>query len=327
MMENLLSNMGEAEKRLLQNLLEKAEVPPSAATLVIRANNYGVERLERFDFEGARPFFSVAIDLMKDVIDEQAGLSTQTQSPNSNEGSSSSSSVPKDGASSTPNQVPSTLVINPESASQVSTTIPSPAVSVEVTTCDDENHDVCQGAGHRRKRRRLLPPPKEDQRESDAPFYIHKNPIYFHGIDPSQMPIVQVSIALMFNLALTCHGLAITSNGDLSLNKEMAKEAIFLYQLAYAIQTSNHIELSHLYTLGIINNVSHLLLATGEQKQANELFEFLLLLLMAENHGRILNNGLSLTTETANAKTRQSLEGFLRNIGSTILPLPPARAA
>lgn len=112
-------------------------------------------------------------------------------------------------------------------------------------------------------------------------------------------PTVEVSVAIMFNLALAHHLNSIfggggesssTSSDDSSSNvlrSSTLEQAIALYELAYAVQLQEDSEISVEFTMAIINNLGHAHKIKGDEEKSDQCFRHLLsTILFLQSYGQ-----------------------------------------
>jgi hypothetical protein len=263
---------------------------------MMRLNNLGVVQIESGRFEDARECFTLALHLMKTILDEEvstrssaaaAATTTTTTSPSNSPCFCVSVPLPSSSSSSS-----STYALSPSARSS------SPM-------------DV------------LLRRKEEDQYlrsfSSSSPDYVFRSPIYFSAsLEEEQnemLPLAKLALSLLFNLALSHHDVALQSRGA----SQSFEAALFHYQLAYDVQIREGIELSTLHMLGLINNVSQLLNCMGDTEGSHLCFEYLLSSMMLhvdQSRGHIAPEVMGM------------LERFMENISCTILKATStARAA
>jgi hypothetical protein len=247
---------------------------------MIQFNNLGVERLESGGFSEAQQFFSLALDLMKTIIDQER--------PSISRNAEVSRSATDDHCSS--------VVIPPQ----------CPTPSEQPATVRQE-----RGSHYSPPRTDDTLEQEETQLSQSSKLYVFSRPVYFvEGLDYQRLPLVKLSISLLYNLALSYH--AITLQGGEASNPNMVEAALLHYQLAYDLQIRDGIELSTLHTMGIINNVGQIHACKGDLEKARGLFELLLKTLMVyldqtQNQGR------------TGIESNNLVAGFLRNLAQSVL--------
>jgi tetratricopeptide (TPR) repeat protein len=138
--------------------------------------------------------------------------------------------------------------------------------------------------------------------KGNKPF-IFSSPIYVPSVVNQAVTLkylATLSFILLYNLALAYHLSAI--DGQLCLKK--LEKALSLYELAYAIQTT---ELSILQTMAIVNNLGHIHTALGNQEQSQLCFKHLLsTVMLLKDYGE-------------EGESVDSLDGFILNCLPLIL--------
>jgi hypothetical protein len=86
---------------------------------------------------------------------------------------------------------------------------------------------------------------------------------------------VEISIALMFNLALSHHLHALRYD-DARNREDVLRQAIQLYELAYTLQMQEDVELSVECTMAITNNLGQIHHLLGDQEKSSQCFRHLL---------------------------------------------------
>ena len=149
------------------------------------------------------------------------------------------------------------------------------------------------------------------------PLYVFGRPIYFSEsvMNWKNLPFSKISVALLFNLGLSYHAIALQDN---IICHPFVADAIFYYQLAIEVQIKDRIELSALHTMGIINNISQLLSVKGDAGKAEESFALLLKPLMIYVDQVKLSGGRGL---------HQELDGFVGNVIQVLLKATLGSAA
>lgn len=157
-----------------------------------------------------------------------------------------------------------------------------------------------------------------DKEEEQEPFgqegFVFKEPIMVLPQSlaaPNYNFFVKLSFLQLYNLALTHHLSAL----DQPEPEPFLRKALSLYELAYAIHVSEHVELTILQSMAIVNNLGHLHRQLGDQKKSQQCFETLLTTLM-------------LVKDCGENESHHLLDGFMSNVISLILCRPkPAEAA
>jgi tetratricopeptide (TPR) repeat protein len=249
------------------------------ATTMIQFNNLGVERLESGGFNEAQQLFSLALDLMKTIIDQKRPARTRNAEV--------SRATTVDHCSS--------IIIPPQ----------CPTPSEQPATVRQE-----RGSPYSPPRTDDTLEQEETQLSQSSKLYVFSRPVYFvEDLDYQHLPFVKLSISLLYNLALSYHAISLLGEDS---NPNMVDAALLHYQLAYDLQIRDGIELSTLHTMGIINNVGQIFACKGDIEKARGLFELLLKTLMVyldqtQNQGR---TGL---------ESNNLVAGFLKNIAQSVL--------
>lgn len=139
----------------------------------------------------------------------------------------------------------------------------------------------------------------------EKPF-IFSSPIYIPAasdetVGQTHRYLVTVSFIMLYNLALTHHLSAV----DGSLCMKTLRKALSLYELAYAIQSTEELELSVLQTMAIVNNIGQIHIALGQEKEAKSCFEHLLSTIM-------------FVSDCGGIDSMENLDGFMCNVMSLI---------
>jgi tetratricopeptide (TPR) repeat protein len=87
-------------------------------------------------------------------------------------------------------------------------------------------------------------------------------------------PTVEASIAIMFNLALAHHLIALY--GPFNRYVCTLEQAIDLYELAYTVQMNEDAKLSIEFSMAIINNLGHIHRLLGDEDRGSQCFRHLL---------------------------------------------------
>jgi hypothetical protein len=178
----------------------------------------------------------------------------------------------------------------------------------------------CPASSEQPATERYSPPRRthDTLEQEETQLYVFSRPVYFaEGLDYQHLPLVKLSISLLYNLALSYH--AITLRGEDS-NPEMVEAALLHYQLAYDLQIRDGIELSTLHTMGIINNVGQIHACKGDIDKARGVFELLLKTLMihldqTQNQGR------------PGHESNDLVAGFFKNVAQSVLRPTSSAAA
>jgi hypothetical protein len=141
-------------------------------------------------------------------------------------------------------------------------------------------------------------------------LFIFLNPIKV----PEELPQTKIcktlSLITMFNLAICNHRNAIMNN----MNKPLLRKALQLYELAYAIQMQEGIDMTLTPTMIIMSNVGHIHKILGNDDNALQCFQHLLSTLM-------------FLVEAGERDMVWEFDGFFQNILKTIYANSPAAAA
>jgi hypothetical protein len=141
-------------------------------------------------------------------------------------------------------------------------------------------------------------------------IFIFLNPIKLPNMLPGTRLHKVLTLIAMFNLAVCHHRNAIINNMDIvSLQK-----ALRLYELAYAIQMQEGIDVTLTPTMIIMSNVGHIHKILGNNESADQCFQHLLSTLM-------------FVIEAGEKDTVWDFDGFFTNILNTIYARAPAAAA
>jgi tetratricopeptide (TPR) repeat protein len=254
-----------------------------AASTMIQLNNLGVERLESGGFNEARQLFSLALDLMKTIIDQENPARSRNAEVSRSAMVDHCSSIVILPQRPTPSEQPAT--VRQERGSPYSSSTPRTDDTLEQ---------------------------EETQLSQSSKLYIFSRPVYFvEDLDYEHPPLVKLSISLLYNLALSYHAITLRGQEEDSSNPNMIEAALLHYQLAYDLQIRDGIELSTFHTMGIINNVGQIHAGKGDIEKARVLFELLLKTLMVyldqtQNQGR---DGL---------ESNDLVAGFLRNLTQSV---------
>jgi hypothetical protein len=117
--------------------------------------------------------------------------------------------------------------------------------------------------------------------------YLYKTPLQisdsaeFSSYDST----VELSVAIMFNLALA-HHLNALQMGTIEERNVVLHQAITLYELAYTVQMQEDLEVSVECTMAIINNLGQIHNLVGNQEKASRCFSHLLsTILLVQSYG------------------------------------------
>ena len=138
---------------------------------------------------------------------------------------------------------------------------------------------------------------------------IFLNPIRVPGMLPGSKVCKTLSLITMFNLAICNHRNAIMNNMD----RHMLRKALQLYELAYAIQMQEGIDMTLTPTMIIMSNVGNIHKIMGNDDNAMQCFQHLLSTLM-------------FLVEAGERDMVWEFDGFFENI-QTAFAHPPAAAA
>lgn len=141
-------------------------------------------------------------------------------------------------------------------------------------------------------------------------LFIFLNPIKIPGSLPKTKLRKTLSLISMFNLAICNHQSAILRNTD----KLQLRKALQLYELAYAIQMQEGIDMTLTPTMIIMSNVGHIHKILGNEDNAMQCFQHLLSTLM-------------FLVEAGERDHIFQFDGFFENILKTIYAHSPAAAA
>eukprot|EP00934_Nitzschia_sp_Nitz4_P006010 Nitzschia sp. Nitz4//scaffold114_size70088//49341//49994//NITZ4_005983-RA/size70088-processed-gene-0.24-mRNA-1//1//CDS//3329533441//6000//frame0 len=119
-----------------------------------------------------------------------------------------------------------------------------------------------------------------------------------------------LSLIATFNLAICHHRMA----ADSQLNEGTLRKALRLYELAYAIQMHEGIDMSLSPTMIIMSNVGHIHKLLGNEENATECFQQLLSTLM-------------FLVEAGERDVVSDFDGFFDNVMKTLYANAPAAAA
>jgi tetratricopeptide (TPR) repeat protein len=145
---------------------------------------------------------------------------------------------------------------------------------------------------------------------SACDIFIFLNPIKVPGTLPATKLRKTLSLITMFNLAICNHRNAIINNMD----RMALRKALQLYELAYAIQMQEEIDMTLTPTMIIMSNVGHIHKILGNADNAMQCFQHLLSTLM-------------FLVEAGERDLVWEFDGFFQNIMKTIYAHSPAAAA
>ena len=141
-------------------------------------------------------------------------------------------------------------------------------------------------------------------------LFLFLHPMKIQAEFPQAKLCKTLSFITMFNLAICNHRNAILNN----MNKSTLLIALQLYELAYAIQMKEGIDLTLTPTMIIMSNVGHIHKILGNDDNAQQCFQHLLSTLM-------------FLVEAGERDVVWEFEGFFENILKTIYSNYPAAAA
>ena len=151
-------------------------------------------------------------------------------------------------------------------------------------------------------------------------LFLFLNPIKVPTRLPTRKLSKTLSLITMFNLAICYHRSAIEmfqttnqkSNG--SMERSYLRKALQLYELAYAIQMQEAIDMTLTPTMIIMSNVGHIHKILGNESNAMQCFQHLLSTLM-------------FLVEAGERDMVWEFDGFFENVLKTIYANSPAAAA
>jgi hypothetical protein len=141
-------------------------------------------------------------------------------------------------------------------------------------------------------------------------IFIFLNPIKVPNMLPATRIHKILTMITMFNLAVCHHRNAIINNMDIT----SLRKALQLYELTYAIQMQEGIDVTLAPTMIIMSNVGHIHKILGNKESADQCFQHLLSTLM-------------FLIEAGEKDTVWDFDGFFTNILNTIYAGAPAAAA
>jgi len=158
--------------------------------------------------------------------------------------------------------------------------------------------------------------------------FVYNNPLQIWASalacrDLNSELLSELSVALMFNLALSHHLRASyeSLHKDVQSRNLIFTQAVSLYELAYEVQMQEDVELSVECTMAIVNNLGHIHRRLGNAEKATKCFSHLLSTLLFVQSSVVCN-------ETENQHiSESSTEGFVRSISYLILRNQVAEAA
>lgn len=154
----------------------------------------------------------------------------------------------------------------------------------------------------------------------DTPLQICPDALYHREFNHELLS--ELSVALMFNLALCHHLRALRTFSKPSDGANILGQAVSLYELAYEVQMQEDVELSIECTMAIINNLGQLHQRLGDEGKASKCFSHLLSTLLFVQS--------SSTYDDKNDKreiSSASSEGFVKSVSHLVLSKNVAAAA
>jgi hypothetical protein len=151
----------------------------------------------------------------------------------------------------------------------------------------------------------------------DTPLQIWPEALKFREINHELLS--ELSVALMFNLALCHHLLALRAPSSSKDDGNTFARAISFYELAYEVQMQEAVELSVECTMAIVNNLGHAHQLLGNEGKAAKCFSHLLSTLLFVQSYDDENDKMDVSSS--------STEGFVRNVSHLILSKKVAAAA
>lgn len=141
-------------------------------------------------------------------------------------------------------------------------------------------------------------------------LFIFLNPIRIEGQLPKTKLRKSLSLISLFNLAICNHRSGISHNMDPGL----LRKALQMYELAYAIQMQEGIDMTLTPTMIIMSNVGHIHKILGNEDNSMQCFQHLLSTIM-------------FLVEAGEKDHIFEFDGFFENILKTIYAQSPAPAA
>jgi tetratricopeptide (TPR) repeat protein len=141
-------------------------------------------------------------------------------------------------------------------------------------------------------------------------LFLFLNPIKLPTRLPTNKLSKTLSLITMFNLAICYHRSAIVNNMD----RPYLRKALQLYELAYAVQMQEAIDMTLTPTMIIMSNVGHIHKILGNENNAMQCFQHLLSTLM-------------FLVEAGEKDMVWEFEGFFDNVLKTVYANSPAAAA
>ena len=152
---------------------------------------------------------------------------------------------------------------------------------------------------------------KSDQSiTSSNDLFIFLNPIKVQGKLPKNKLRKSLSLIALFNLAICNHRNGILRN----MNRACLQKALQMYELAYAIQMQNGIDMTLTPTMIIMSNVGHIHKILGNKENSMQCFQHLLSTIM-------------FLVEAGERDHIFEFDGFFENILKTVYANAPAAAA
>ena len=145
---------------------------------------------------------------------------------------------------------------------------------------------------------------------SSNELFIFLNPIKVQGKLPKNKLRKSLSLIALFNLAICNHRNGILHNMD----RACLQKALQMYELAYAIQMQNGIDMTLTPTMIIMSNVGHIHKILGNDENSMQCFQHLLSTIM-------------FLVEAGERDHIFEFDGFFENILKTVYANAPAAAA
>ena len=145
---------------------------------------------------------------------------------------------------------------------------------------------------------------------SSNELFIFLNPIKVQGKLPKNKLRKSLSLIALFNLAICNHRNGILHNMD----RVCLQKALQMYELAYAIQMQNGIDMTLTPTMIIMSNVGHIHKVLGNTSNSMQCFQHLLSTIM-------------FLVEAGERDHIFEFDGFFENILKTVYANAPAAAA
>ncbi|KAL3923970.1 MAG: hypothetical protein SGILL_001331 [Bacillariaceae sp.] len=145
---------------------------------------------------------------------------------------------------------------------------------------------------------------------STSDLFIFLNPIRVEGKLPRNKLRKSLSLIALFNLAICNHRSGIVHNMDTGC----LRKALQMYELAYAIQMQEGIDMTLTPTMIIMSNVGHIHKILGNKENAMQCFQHLLSTIM-------------FLVEAGEREHIFEFDGFFENILKTVYAHSPAAAA